>query len=66
MVRIRIRNMGCGGCAKGVRAALNGAAPGAAVEVDLAQREVRVDHPDSELLLQVLRAAGWEAQLAID
>ena len=66
MVRIRIRNMGCGGCAKGVRAALNGAAPGAAVEVDLAQREVRVDHPDSGPLLQVLRAAGWEAQLAID
>lgn len=63
-VRIAIPNMTCGGCAKGVLATLREAAPGAAAEVDLERREVRVAAPDPAPILEALRADGWEAREA--
>lgn len=59
---IRVENMTCGGCEKGVRATLAEAAPGASVvAVDLARREVAVEGADAAALVAALRADGWEA-----
>lgn len=64
MITIRIPNMECGGCAKGVVATLAEAAPGAPVEIALERREVRVAAPDAAPLLAALRADGWQAEVA--
>ena len=66
MLRIKIENMHCGGCAKGVRAALDRASPDAEVEVNLEHREVRVTCTDAPHLLTALKEAGWDAHLASD
>lgn len=66
MLRIRIDNMNCGGCAKGVRATLLGVAPGAEPAFDLAEKEVRLEAPDATPILAALRTAGWHAQLNAD
>lgn len=63
MIRIHIPNMECGGCAKGVAATLQDAAPGAAVTVELERREVLVAAADAAPILQALRADGWQAEL---
>ena len=62
MIRIRVENMTCDGCARGVAATLREAAPDAAVEVSLEQREARVEAPDAAPLLAALRDDGWEAK----
>ncbi len=62
MVKIEISNMTCGGCAKGVLAALQAAAPGVPTEVHLERREVEVGVADASPLIAALRANGWEAQ----
>ncbi|WP_426960357.1 ATP-binding protein [Muricoccus radiodurans] len=62
MTRIRIPNMTCGGCAKGVAATLRDAVPGAEPAVDLERREVTVAG-DPAALVAALRADGWEAEV---
>lgn len=61
MTTIRIANMTCGGCAKGVTATIRDAAPGVEPRVDLERREVSVAG-DPAALLAALRADGWEAE----
>lgn len=61
MTTIRIANMTCGGCAKGVTATIRDAAPGAEPRVDLERREVTVAG-DAAALLAALRDDGWEAE----
>jgi copper chaperone len=65
MTRIHIANMACGGCAKGVTATLRTAAPGAAVELDLARREVTLDQDVGAPVIEALMADGWEARLVL-
>ena len=63
MVRFRIPNMSCGGCARTVTAALRAAGPNAEVRVDLRQREVAVEGAaDVDALARALRQAGFEGQ----
>ena len=64
MTTIRIPNMECGGCAKGVAATLAQAAPGALPQFDLERREVRLEAPDLPAVLAALRADGWQAEAA--
>jgi copper chaperone len=61
MTTIRIANMTCGGCAKGVTATIRDTLPGAEPQVDLERREVRVAG-DPALLVAALRGDGWEAE----
>ena len=62
MVRVKIANMHCGGCAKGVRATLSRMAPGVAADINLEVREVILDFQDEALVLATLRDDGWDAQ----
>lgn len=62
MVRVKIANMHCGGCAKGVRATLNRIAPGVAVDINLELREAVLEFHDEVLVLATLRGNGWDAQ----
>lgn len=62
MLRIRINNMNCGGCAKGVLATLQGVAPDAKPEFDLAAKEVRIEAPDAAAIIAALHVAGWQAR----
>ena len=66
MVTIRISNMNCGGCAKGVTATLNRFAGEMPVRIDLATREATMGAPDTtldtEAIIAALRADGWNAE----
>lgn len=64
MVRFRIPNMTCGGCAKGVAATVREADPRARVQVDLERREVAVESATAgaDALDRVLRDAGWRSE----
>ncbi len=63
MIVFSIPNLGCGGCARTVTAALRGAAPGAEVRVDLQRREVAVaGATDVEGLARALREAGFPGE----
>ncbi len=63
MIRFRIPNMSCGGCARAVTAALRGAEPGAEVRVDLEHRQVAVEGAtDPERLARALREAGFAGE----
>ena len=62
MVHVKIANMHCGGCAKGVRATLSRIAPDVAVDIDLELREAILDFHDEVLVLATLRDNGWDAQ----
>ncbi len=62
MTRIRIANMTCGSCAKGVTATLRDALPGAEPTVDPELREVTVGG-DAAAAVAALRADGWEAEV---
>lgn len=64
MTRIRIANMTCGGCAKGVAATLRDAVPGAGPVVGLDRREVTASG-DAAALVAALRADGWEAEALV-
>lgn len=61
MLRFHIANMTCSGCERAVRATLAEAAPGAAVEVALASREVALGSGDPARIEAALRDAGWQA-----
>ena len=61
MTTIRIANMTCGGCAKGVSATIRDSIPGAEPLVDLDRREVTVAG-DPAILLAALREDGWDAE----
>lgn len=62
MVTIRISNMNCGGCAKGVTATLSRFAGEMPVRIDLAAREATMDAPDATAVIAALRADGWNAE----
>lgn len=64
MLRFRISNMGCGGCAKGVAAALREIDPAAQATFDLDAREVTVATALTEAgrFDAALRAAGWKSE----
>lgn len=62
MLRLRVSNMTCGGCAKGVSRAVQSVAPEATVEVDLPAREIFVRGPaDGPTVVASLRRSGFEA-----
>ena len=62
MLRFRISNMSCGGCAKGVAAALREVDPIAQTMFDLNAREVSVATAltDADRFDAALRASGWK------
>jgi len=63
MHRIRIANMNCGGCAKGVTATLRQLDPLALITIALDTRDVSVTSAvDTARLEQALRDAGWQAE----
>jgi copper chaperone len=63
MVRFKVANMRCGGCARTVTAALRGVDPEAEISVDLGRREVAVaSTAAAENLAGALREAGFEGQ----
>ena len=63
MVRFKVANMSCGGCARAVTAALRGVDPQAEISVDLRRREVAVESAvGTEGLAGALREAGFEGQ----
>lgn len=68
MLRFRISNMGCGGCAKGVAAALREIDPAAQTTFDLDAREVRIATAlnDANRFDAALRAAGWKSERLSD
>lgn len=61
MLRIRISNMGCGGCAKGVAAVLRKVDPHAQPTFDLTAREVSIATApnDADRFIAALHASGW-------
>ena len=63
MVRFKVANMSCGGCARAVTAALRGVDPAAEIAVDLGRREVAVESTaPAEGFAGALREAGFEGQ----
>ena len=64
MLRFHVPKMACGGCVKGVTAAIQNIDPLAQVQADLHVREVTVTATSSEpaALLQALKKAGYSAE----
>ena len=63
MIRFKVANMSCGGCARAVTAALRGVDPAAEIAVDLDCREVAVESTaGAEGFAGALREAGFEGQ----
>lgn len=63
MLRFRIANMNCGGCARGVTASLRQADPLAEIAIKLDTREAAVTSAvDTARLEQALRDGGWQAE----
>lgn len=65
MLRFRISNMGCGGCAKRVAAVLRDVDPHAQATFDLTARDVSVttEMNDPDRFATALRASGWKSDL---
>lgn len=61
MMRIRIENMHCGGCARSVTAVIRGTAPGVEVQVDLEACEVKLLGAPVPGIIPALLDAGWKA-----
>jgi len=63
MQRYRVANMECGGCAKGVAAALREVDPSLVPEFDVPAREMRLAAalPPASILA-ALTAAGWQVE----
>ena len=55
-----VLGMSCGGCAKSVTNAIQDAAPGASVTVDLEAKAVSVDGADEMTVKQAVADAGFE------
>jgi copper chaperone len=63
MHEFEIRNMSCGSCVRHIAKAVTDCDPAANVEVDLANRKVRIESSAEELRLrQVLEEAGYTAR----
>ena len=64
MLRFKIPNMTCGGCAKGVAATVREVDPRAELQVDLERREIAVASTaaDADALNRALRDAGWNSE----
>ena len=64
MIRFRIVNMTCGGCAKGVTATLKEIDPAAELRIDLERREVSVEKSAAapSILETALTSAGWKTE----
>lgn len=56
----KVIGMTCGGCSKSVTNAIQGAAPGATVEVNLDEKSVAVDGADQATVQQAVEDAGFE------
>ena len=55
-----VHGMSCGGCAKSVTNAIQTAAPGAQVDVDLENKTVSVKGASEEAVKQAVADAGFE------
>ncbi len=65
MVKFRVEGMTCGGCARSVSAAVRGADPGAAVEVDLPSKTVSIESSTApEQFQRAIEQAGYHARPA--
>lgn len=63
MIRFKVDNMSCGGCARAVTAALRSVDPQAEISVDLERREVTVaSAAGANGVAGALRRAGFEGQ----
>lgn len=64
MLRFRISNMSCGGCAKGVAAVIREVDPDAQPTFDLAAREVSIATApnDADRIIAALHASGWKSE----
>lgn len=64
MIRFRISNMTCAGCAKGVTSTLREVDPSAGLRFDLERREVAVEPAlaDAARLEWALAEAGWKSE----
>ena len=64
MVRFRIANMSCGGCAKGVTATLKEIDPGVELRFDMPHREVAVERTTANAgaMQAALVSAGWQSE----
>jgi copper chaperone len=61
MTELKVEGMTCGHCAATVKTAVEAAAPGAAPEVDLPAKTVRVaDGVDLDAVRAAIRNAGYE------
>jgi len=56
----KVNGMTCGGCAKSVSTAIQSAAPGAEVNVDLDAKTVFVSGANMDLVKQAVEDAGFE------
>ena len=56
----KVNGMTCGGCAKSVSFAIESAAPGATVNVDLGAKTVLVKGADMAAVKQAVEDAGFE------
>lgn len=62
MLRFRVPNMTCGGCARSVTKALQTVDAAARIETDPARREIRIETNVDESMLRVaLEKAGYPA-----
>ena len=63
MLRFHVPSMACGGCARSITKAVQGADAAARVEADLDARDVRITSTlDERKLLSALEAAGFPAE----
>ncbi|MFZ5558479.1 MAG: heavy-metal-associated domain-containing protein [Pseudomonadota bacterium] len=63
MLRLRVPNMTCGGCARSVTRAVQSVDANARVDVDVPAREVRVQTTaDEQALLKALEEAGYRGE----
>lgn len=56
----KVLGMTCGGCAKSVTNAIQDAAPGATVDVDLEAKAITVDGADENTVKTAVQDAGFE------
>ncbi|MCK5167567.1 MAG: heavy-metal-associated domain-containing protein [Rhodospirillaceae bacterium] len=56
----KVIGMSCGGCAKSVTSAIQSAAPGSAVNVDLDNKTVSVSGAEEAVVKQAVEDAGFE------
>ena len=56
----KVIGMSCGGCAKSVTSAIQSAAPGSDVDVDLDNKTVSVNGAEETIVKQAVEDAGFE------